>query len=376
MRKELLFLTDDQRVHLTAYLHERSPELPAWQQRPAVVVLPGGGYQMTSDREADPVALAFLAQGFHAFVLRYSVAEHATYPAPLVDASRTLQAIRQRATAWDVNPQQIALCGFSAGGHISACLGTLWNDPELVAAAGVQAGENQPNALILCYPFISPLKQQHIPGQWVATLDESTYRQLSEKLSAELHVGPQTPPAFLFHTYQDDLVPAEHALCFAQALAQADIPVEFHLFQHGGHGMALGNVLTANGVSTIVDISAEQWFPLAATWLWRIFAKPGTKAEPAGRKRAHLGEQIDTSLPLGTRLAVTGGFSLETALGDVLDHSTARTVLERYLPTLLTHPIPERARVMPLGACLDYAGDAIPAQIKTAIEQELAALAL
>ena len=286
MRKEVVYLSEDGQIHLTAYLHEYSSALPLWRSRPAVVVVPGGGYQMTSDREADPVALSFLAQGFHAFVLRYSVADRVTYPNPLCDVSRALKTIRHHAEDWGVRPQQIAVCGFSAGGHLAASLGTLWNDPEIETAAGVSTGENQPNALILCYAVISAFK--HARANWfTAQTDEQAREKIVEKLSCELHVGAHTPPTFLFHTYDDNTVPVENSLLFAQALAQADIPFEMHIFQYGAHGVSLANELSSHGGANALDASAERWFDLATTWLWRLFGKPVSNGESTATSRAH-----------------------------------------------------------------------------------------
>jgi acetyl esterase/lipase len=291
MKKEIISLSEDGQIHLTAYLHEYSQEMPLWDKRPAVVVLPGGGYQWTSDREADPVALSFLAQGFHAFVLRYSVAERAVFPNPLCDVSRALKYIRDHAEAWGIRSQQIAVCGFSAGGHLAASLGTLWNDPEIEVAAGVSAGENQPNALILCYPVISA--RNHARANWFTSLTSvQTREDIIEKLSCELHVGAQTPPTFLFHTYDDNLVPVENSLLFAQALAQADIPFEMHLFQRGSHGVSLANELTSGGGVNSLDVSAEHWFALATEWLWRLFGQPRSSDGPGIGQRAHFGDTV------------------------------------------------------------------------------------
>jgi acetyl esterase/lipase len=287
MNKEVISLSEDQQIYLTAYLHDHSPEMPLWRKRPAVLVLPGGGYMMTSDREADPVALSFLAQGFHAFALRYSVASRATFPNPLRDVSRAMKIIRDHASTWGVLSDQIAVCGFSAGGHLAASLGTLWNDAEIMQVAGIREGENKPDALILCYPVISAIN--HAQADWFTTqIDGRSREEICAKLSCELHVGPHTPPTFLFHTYDDELVPIENSLLFAQALTQADIPFEMHLFQHGAHGTSLANELSSSGMASMIDTSAEQWFDLATTWLWRLFGKPvSTSTGSVTKGRAH-----------------------------------------------------------------------------------------
>jgi acetyl esterase/lipase len=277
MKREFYALTEDGRVHLTAYLHDISPELPTWPMRPAVLVLPGGGYGFTSDREADPIALAFLAAGFHAFVLRYSVAPHAAFPNSLCDASRAMQLIRRHAAEWGVDADKIAVCGFSAGGHLAASLGTLWNDPEVVQQSGVTDGTNRPNALILMYPVITAGLHTH--GGSIQNLCAGRdVEAMRARLSCELNVGPHTPPSFLFHTFMDNAVPVENSLLFASALARADVPFELHIYPNGVHGLALANALTANCQAAMLDRDAEAWLGLCVNWLWRLFGQPAITA--------------------------------------------------------------------------------------------------
>ncbi len=329
MRVETLPLSEDGSVHLTVYLQEPSRELPLWRTRPAVLVLPGGGYQMTSDREAEPVALSFLAEGFHAFVLRYSVGPRATYPNPLCDLSRAIKLVRDNAAAWGVRPDRIAVCGFSAGGHLAAALGTLWNDPGVQAAAGVAGDDNQPNALLLGYPVISAVEDSR--QVWFTNqVSDPADTSLIAKLSGELNVGPHTPPTFMFHTYQDNVVPVENTLLFARALALADVPFEMHIFQRGGHGLAMAKRTTASSKRDDDAAGVEHWFALATAWLWRLFDPPsGTSA---GSRRAHFG---DLSHGNADRYAETGRFTLDTCLGDLLDDARSRAVIQRYLPAMV-----------------------------------------
>jgi len=285
---ERFYLTEDQRVHLTAYIQEFSPEMQNWEKRPAVLVCPGGGYMATSDREAEPIALSFAAKGFHAFVLRYSVKEHAKFPNPLVEASKAMKIIRENAGKWHIDPDRIAVCGFSAGGHLAASLGTLWNDPEIMSLSGVQHGENRPNALILCYPVIH-CDLEGFGWMWKMVIGDRDAEGMRKKLSCELNVGSHTPPTFLFHTYMDNLVPVEHSLLFANALAQNDIPFEAHIFQMGVHGLSLSNELTSNGQKELEDPEAARWMELCTAWLWRLF-----KGGPQG-SRAKLGGTVSAS---------------------------------------------------------------------------------
>ncbi len=243
MKTMTLDLTNEN-VTLTVYLLDASPDMPNTKVRPAVLVCPGGGYFMCSDREAEPIALAFLAQGYHAFVLRYSLGNKAAFPRPLNDAEEALELIRANAKAWGIDPQKIAACGFSAGGHLAAALGTM--------------GRVRPNALVLGYPCIlnsiSPILAAPVP-------------------SLEKYVDQKTPPAFIFATAADALVPVEHSLQFAAALDRAKVPFEMHIFQNGVHGLALANPVTSSGMKKMVDPDAEKWMGLCAAWLENVFGR-------------------------------------------------------------------------------------------------------
>lgn len=231
-------LSADGAVTLTAYLHEPSVEMKDMAYRPAVIVFPGGGYRFLSDREAEPIAAAYFAKGYQAYVLRYSVGEDKTFDNALCDAHQAIGTVRRRAEDWDTDPDRIAVCGFSAGGH-------------LAAAAGVLPGE-QPNAMILAYPCI---------------LEDMSRILAFPVPSLERAVSAETPPAFLFHTRPDATVPVANSLRFADALDRCGVPFELHIFREGGHGLALATALTANGNAAAIRPDAAQWFDLSVDWL-------------------------------------------------------------------------------------------------------------
>ena len=246
---------------LTGYLHEQSPELPARNRRPAIVVLPGGGYRFLSDREADPVAFAFLAHGYHAFVLRYSVSGEGQ-PAlgfqPLAEVGDALALIRAHAQEWGVIPDQIAVCGFSAGGHLAASSGILWQDAQLQQERGGAAPE-RPDAMLLCYPVITPGEFAHRGSFENLTGGDAG---LLNAFKLEEHVTAETTPAFIWHTVEDPSVPVENSLMLAGALRRAGVPFECHLFNHGGHGLSLCN----EEVGT-PEPGCAPWLQLSQTWL-------------------------------------------------------------------------------------------------------------
>lgn len=270
-------------VRLTTYVLADSAEFRAGERRPAVVVCPGGAYVYTSDREAEPIALRFAAHGYQTFVLRYTVKQ--AFPAPMLDLARALRWVRAHADEYRVDPQRIAVCGFSAGGHLAASLGTLWNRPFLYEPLGATPAEIRPDALILGYPVVD--LEMVVPGpigdlrdgdrvvdnEYVLAMTMGSDHPTAEQLAtyrAMDNVTADTPPAFVWHTAKDQLVPALNSLRFAAALAEQGAPYELHVFQDGPHGLALADETTAvNGA--MMDADARIWIDLAVNWLEKQF---------------------------------------------------------------------------------------------------------
>ncbi|MBQ3867796.1 MAG: NUDIX domain-containing protein [Clostridia bacterium] len=267
-------LTDDGRVFLVPYILDASPEMPLSKGRPALMVIPGGGYNALSDREGEPIAMAFAAQGFQTFVLHYSVREYASFPNPLVDLMRAMKVVRDNAEAWNIDPGHIAAVGFSAGGHLAASLGVYWNDPEINALAGVNAEEARPDALILCYPVITSQFKAEQGTIRTAARGHENEPDIIDKLSLDKHVGPHTPPCYIAHTFFDSVVPVENSLAFANALAAAEVPFELHITQDGVHGLALGNHVTSIG-PLLNNSKFTPWVGGAGDWMRRLFGYEG-----------------------------------------------------------------------------------------------------
>lgn len=238
--------------------------------RPAVVVCPGGGYSFTSPREAEPIAIKFNAAGFHAFVLYYSVSPR-RHPQPLLDLSRAMCIIRENSDAWKVEPGKIAVCGFSAGGHLAASLGVHWDKHWLKGIPGIKEGMNKPNAMILAYPVIMPKDFAH-KGSFINLLGNMPPIELIEEMSLEKQVSDKTPPAFIWHTFADNAVPVENSMIFAQELRRNNIPFELHIYPEGPHGLSLAEKETAQNPGQI-NKNVASWLILCINWLNYQFIK-------------------------------------------------------------------------------------------------------
>ena len=245
------------------YVQARSKEL-TMPPRPAVVIFPGGGYDYTSDREAEPVANAYLAAGYSAFVVRYAVGADARHPHPLLDAAAAIALLRARAEEFYIDPHKIAVCGFSAGGHLAAHLGTQWHLPLLRETLGGESADFRPDAMVLCYPVISAIRGDHLYSFLNLTGPDPAQETLA-RLSCEESVDGRTPPAFLWHTANDTCVPVENSLVMAGALAKAGVPVELHVFPNGLHGLSVCTYETAAGGSE------DRVYPYVARWVpWSV----------------------------------------------------------------------------------------------------------
>ncbi|MFC6171176.1 alpha/beta hydrolase [Loigolactobacillus jiayinensis] len=255
-------------AELTGYLIDNSPQIDTTRTRPAVIICPGGGYEMTSDREAEPVALQIMASGAQAFVLRYSVSP-IRYPVALHQLAYSVALIRQHAAQWHIDPDKIIVAGFSAGGHLAACLGVFWNAAELTNI-GLTPTQMQPNGLLLCYPVITTGQYCH-QGSFTNLLGaDQTDLAKRTKLSVEQQVNTDTPPTFIWQTVADGSVPVENSLLFAKALRQVGVPFELHLFPNGRHGLSLATT-EVNGDPQFNHPEVAVWFDLFVTWLQRSF---------------------------------------------------------------------------------------------------------
>lgn len=245
-----------------AELHIYKPDRA--KNYPAMLVIPGGGYaQVCTDREGEPIALAYASKGYVAAVLHYSIAPTLPENSPLAEASKAMAYIRRNADALGVDKTKVYAVGFSAGGHLCGSLGTLWHREDIMAKAAVAYGENRPTAVVLCYPVISAENIGKVPhlGSFYNLLGktELTKEEIDE-WSLEKHVDEKSAPAFIIHTAEDEIVPVQNSLVMANAYANAGIQFELHVYPHGPHGNALGTGVTDdNGDGAWVDAQYARW---------------------------------------------------------------------------------------------------------------------
>ncbi len=212
--------------------------LPGDSPRGAVVVFPGGGYCNRAPHEGRPIAERFNAMGFHAFVVQYRVAPY-RYPAPQRDAFRAIRLIRSHAAEWNVIPHQIATLGFSAGGHLCASTGTLFQEVNAEAGDAADAYSQRPDAIIPCYPVINIIGEFAHPGSGMNLLGDAIGSSESLRLNLVNRVSQETPPAFLWHTANDPVVHVLNSIEFAKALWANGVKAELHVFPDGPHGIGL-----------------------------------------------------------------------------------------------------------------------------------------
>ena len=262
---------------LDGYILDCEITLGQDRSRPAVLVCPGGGYVYCSPREGEPVALSYAARGFHAFVLRYSVGKDAAGFTALEEISWAIGYIRDNAEQWNIDPQKIAVCGFSAGGHLALASGLL--------------AEHKPNAMILGYPAASApnMPRANFLLKILEGREDVTDAD-AEKYDLVAKITKDAPPVFLAAT-AEDLLTTYGALPVAKAYSDLGLRYELHIFQYGPHGYALANEVTADGSTQNLDPAFAQWHELSVQWLHKTFGKPTFVDKSTSRMMQILKEQ-------------------------------------------------------------------------------------
>ncbi len=218
-----------------------TPYLPSQPNGTAIVICPGGGYGGLAPHEGRDYALFLRDRGISAFVLKYRLGSKGyRHPAMLQDAARALRYVRANAKQYQINPAAIGIMGSSAGGHLASTLLTHFDAGNPQAADPIEKVSSRPDFGILCYAVITMKELTH-GGSRKNLLGDNPSPELIQLLSNELQVTDQTPPCFIWHTWEDKSVKIENSLNFAAALQAHKIPFDLHIYQKGGHGIGLAD---------------------------------------------------------------------------------------------------------------------------------------
>lgn len=291
MHLQKIILQEERNVSLDVYL--QSAEGMLCPRRPGMVILPGGAYATHVFTDVDPAAFVWLKAGFQVFVLHYSTGRHAQWPNPLKDYEDAMDIIRSRNEEWNVDPDKIAVAGFSAGGHLAGCAATM--------------SRQKPNAAILGY----------------APLEESTVRfVLPSAPDVVSAVDDTTCPCFLFHTRNDNRVPVRNSVNFMAALTEHGISYESHIYAFGPHGISVCESSILHPDASVCS-RAPRWTEDSIEWLRDIF---GTCRRGVLTSPPVLSARVD-----GNRDKY---LSVDCTIGYLLDKQEARTVLTPVLDRL------------------------------------------
>lgn len=294
---------DKPNVTLTTYVLDDSPETLNGKPRPAIIICPGGGFFSCTDREAEPVAMYFASMGYHSFVLRYStyfshglempdlskplpLKKETIYPKQIRQLGQAMLLIKRNAKKWHVNPDQIGVCGFSAGGQVASLYATRYNEAVLTDYLNASSQQLRPAFAIIGYALTDyHLLDQQLrarkdsPGEYAFMKASNVAyagvefpdKELESEISPVDHVDSETPPFFIWTTATDPLISPLNSLHMASRLAENNIPYEIHVFGEGTHGLSLATQAVADSKSQIEPI-VGQWTTLCTKWLEKRFA--------------------------------------------------------------------------------------------------------
>ncbi len=286
---------------MVSYVHENR------EIRPAMLVVPGGAYRYVSPAEGHMVAEEFYRAGYNVFVLAYT-ANYLDTPLnmqPLNDISRAVRIIRKHAEQCNIDPEKVAVCGFSAGGHLCASLCVHHADAADPAEDYSQIS-NRPDAAVLCYPVITSGEYANRES-FLALLGEDPDAEQLEYMSLEKQVTEEMPPCFLWQTAADTSVPPENSWLFAEACRKAGVPFAYHLFSEGIHGLSLaterwlerdfGDTYTLEQIRMLVCAVREGRTPYPEETGDRICAEFGFGSRKQEKWAPEVKEQIRQTLP-------------------------------------------------------------------------------
>ncbi|HGK1484002.1 TPA: alpha/beta hydrolase [Streptococcus pneumoniae] len=290
MLHKTLSLFEGTESYLDLYIQNPEISFGVIKKRPMILVCPGGAYVDLATKEGEAVALAFLALGYHVAVLRYrtfrinrdKVNPHAHFEGYVHDLMEAMNLIDDNREAWGIDGDNVFVCGFSAGGHLTGYLGENWADVDFLSKhyPHKDASVFKPKGLLMCY---APTRFEDIKAdsrglskEMIDLLYQAVFNRADEvalrpRLDLVNSVRPDMPPVFLWHTMADMVVPVKSALDFIQALLAHDIPCEAHFYQKGKHGLGIATRTHARFKSD-VNQSVQAWIELAHKWIGEVIA--------------------------------------------------------------------------------------------------------
>ncbi len=356
MKTLTLPLNDSGTARLRCYIRQEGLMNPG--PLPAMLVCPGGGFNMHTPQENESAAMLFYARGFQTFVLEYPLGLGALYPATMICAARAVRLIRQNAAEWNLRPDAVSVIGFSAGAFVAAASGTFWKQPEVQAAVENCGEECRPDAMVLIYPCI---------GSELPVVEEGVLK--TKVFRCDLLVDKDTPPAFLVSSYQDHLVCCNQALNMALSCSNHDVPFELHCYTPGEHGI-LANELIGTTDTGFRKQGFDTWLPDCLAWLRDLFRFPPKTRMPwetnppteepdhDPRKympRKHEDHYPAFSLPPMPGQAGPRRFSGDTPMAEVLADPKAAEVVYSAVPWLREVKLDDSIKGMTINQCLAFA---------------------
>ena len=299
MKIEHIVLDEKCNVTLDAYIQDTEGEYRSIIKRPAVIVIPGGGYMFCSDREAEPVAFKYIGAGYDAFILRYSLNEDAIWPKPLLDYEQAYSYIEAHAKEWKINMDKIAVCGFSAGGHLAGAIATM--------------AEHKPAAAILGYPVLAETVDEILPGA------PYIYQK----------VDKDTAPCFIFGSCADSVVAVDNLIKMQQSLADNKITFETHIYPFGPHGFSTGED-SIQGKSAAFCERIPHWVEDSIGFLQDLLGKFKADQQP-GDNKTGMEEPVCKSHIVGDGEA---WLSADCSIGRVFGNPKAVEEIDEYIKVM------------------------------------------
>lgn len=264
MIHERVYFDKEKKAYVETYVNTDSRE----KVRDAMLIIPGGGYSnVCLDREGECIAIAYASRGVNAFVLNYRVGRDEHHPNQLIDAARAMVYIKENAEKYRIDPERVFAVGFSAGGHLCGMLATLHREAEELL--GLEKDAARPHGAVFAYPVVTACMPTNVVSY--TNLLGKPFSEITEEqvkhFSIEKNISADTPPAFIWHTAEDTIVPPIASLLLAEAYVEAGVDVECHLYPYGPHATGLGTYISSAGNPNYNQPKVAEWIPESVSWM-------------------------------------------------------------------------------------------------------------